>query len=123
MGVKTGPDAEWRRKLANDAEANIDHPLVKLIVDEYVDNMKRNHGVDLAAGLPSYGLHKCLATAMIVARADALGIDPEVLRYSRIPDFDKLGAGDISRITAAAADGVQIPDAQRITLPDPEPQS
>jgi hypothetical protein len=74
---------DWKRHHANEAEKAHEQPLVQSAVEEFIDNMKRNHGVDPSEGLPSYGLHKVLATAMIVARAEALGFDPELLRLSR----------------------------------------
>lgn len=72
--------ADWKRHHADEAEKGFEKPLVKGVVEEFVENMRRNYGVDLSEGLPSYGLHKCMAAAMQIARAEALGFDPELLR-------------------------------------------
>lgn len=73
---------DWKLHHANESEKAFQQPLVKSCVDEFVENMRANVGVDISEGLPSYGLHKCMSAAMQVARAEALGFDPELLRLS-----------------------------------------
>jgi hypothetical protein len=75
-------DSDWKQDFANDAEAACFHPIVKEVIDEYVDNMRHNYSVDLSKGLPSVGLSKVKMAVALVARAQALDIDPELLRLS-----------------------------------------
>ena len=71
--------ADWKDKHANESEKALKHQIVKDCEAEYVDNMRHNFGVDLGAGLPAYGLHKVMLYVAQVARAQALGFDPELL--------------------------------------------
>lgn len=64
-----------KRAFANEAEKALAHPLVKGVMEEFADNM----GFELK-GLPRYGLAKVAHYAASIARAQALGIDPEDLR-------------------------------------------
>jgi hypothetical protein len=77
-----GEVSDWKQDFANDAEKALDHAIVKETVDEYVDNMKHNYGVDLSKGLPYVGLSKVRMAVALVARAQALGMDPDLLRLS-----------------------------------------
>jgi len=113
---QAAPGAPWRKAIANDAEASLDARLLTEAVEEFVDNMKRNYGIDLSQGLPNYGLMKCLAIASIVSRAAALGIDPEVLAFSRIDDLMRLDSEAFGRILKAAEKGEQIPANYRVEL-------
>jgi len=70
-------DTDWRRVHANGAEKAIRHPLVAYVMDELADNL----GVKGQA-LPGYGIAKVANYAAQVARAQALGFDPELLRMS-----------------------------------------
>lgn len=54
------------------------HPLVQLVIKEQLGNFGAKDN-----GLVSYGLHKIAAYAAQVARCQALGIDPDVLRATR----------------------------------------
>jgi hypothetical protein len=74
--------SDWKQDFANDADKALSHPIVNDAVDEYVDNMLHNHGVDLDKGLPRYGFMKVRHAVALVARAQALGIDPDLLRLS-----------------------------------------
>jgi len=74
--------SDWKQDFANDAEKAFDHPIVKETLDEFIDNMRHNRGVDLSKGLPSVGLNKVKMAVALVARAQALGIDPDLLRLS-----------------------------------------
>lgn len=113
---QVAPGAPWRRALANEAEAALDTRLVKETVEEFVDNIKRNHGIDLSQGLGNYGLMKCLAVTAAVSRAAALGIDPEALAFSRIDDLLALDADAFGRILKAAEKGEQVPANYRVEL-------
>lgn len=71
---------DWKQKLAEDADGALKHDLVTSVIDEYIDNM--SPVVDLSKGLPRYGLTKIAHYVAIVARAQALGIDPDLVRLS-----------------------------------------
>lgn len=73
---------DWKQHHANEAEKAFDQPLVKEVIEEFVGNMKSNYAVDLSDGLPHYGLMKVAMYVASVARAEALGFDPNLLRLS-----------------------------------------
>ena len=73
---------DWKQRHANDSEKALAHSIIKRVEAEYADNMQCNYGVDLTKGLPAYGLHKVMQYVAQVARAQALGFDPELLRLS-----------------------------------------
>lgn len=60
---------------ADEAFKAIEHPLVDGVVEELLFNLGCKN-----EGLPRYGARKVAHYAAIVARAQALGIDPDVLR-------------------------------------------
>lgn len=62
---------------ADEAFKALDHPLVESVVDELCFNLRVEN-----KGLPRFGIRKVAHYAAIVARAHALGIDPEVLRMT-----------------------------------------
>jgi hypothetical protein len=66
-----------KQQFANEAEKALDHEAVQHAIQEFADNM----GFVLE-GLPAYGLNKVAHYAAMVARAQALGIDPDELRYT-----------------------------------------
>ncbi len=68
--------SDWKSKHANDAEAAVYHPLVVDVIAEQMANL----GTD--DRLTHYGLTKIATYAAQVARAQALGFDPELLRLS-----------------------------------------
>lgn len=68
---------DWKQQHADAANAAIEHPLVMAALQEYLENL----GLD-DSGLPAYGIRKVAAYAAQVARAQALGIDPEQLRLT-----------------------------------------
>lgn len=72
----------WKDEFADKAGAALDHELVTNVREEFEFNMS-NCGVDIAEGLPAYGLEKVMRTVAIVASARALGIDPDALRLTR----------------------------------------
>lgn len=68
---------DWKQLHANEAEKALTHPLVLNVIEEFMDN------VGLAnKGLPAYGIRKVAFYAATVARAQTLGFDPDLLRYS-----------------------------------------
>lgn len=66
---------DWKTDHANEAWKAVEHPIVAYVMEEFADNM--GFALD---GLPAYGLRKVALYAAQVARAQALGIDPEDLR-------------------------------------------
>lgn len=68
---------DWKQELADEAEKALQHPFVVDAMQEFADNMRFK-----LDGLPSYGLHKVAGLAAQVARAQALGIDPDTLRLT-----------------------------------------
>ena len=82
--------SDWKQHHANVSEKAFAQALVEGVIEELVENMRRNYGVDLSEGLPRLGLHKCMAVAMQVARAEALGFDPELLRLNATESTEQL---------------------------------
>jgi hypothetical protein len=70
-------DHDWKKQFANDAERAILHPLTQENIDELLFNLRSDRN-----GLPYYGILKLCNVVAQVARADAMGIDPELLRLS-----------------------------------------
>lgn len=68
---------DWRQHHANEAEKACEHELVQNVLTEFARNMGFERD-----GLPEYGLTKIVATVAQVARAQALGFDPDLLRLS-----------------------------------------
>lgn len=68
---------DWKQTHANEASASIKHELVEGVIEEFMDN------INVAdEGLPAYGIRKVAHYAATVARAHALGFDPNLLRQS-----------------------------------------
>jgi hypothetical protein len=70
--------SDWKNVHANAAGKALDHDLVKDVIAEYAENM----GFDPENGLPAYGVRKVAMYAAQVARAQALGFDPNLLRMT-----------------------------------------
>lgn len=68
---------DWKKHHANESEKALKHPLVKDVMEELAGNL----GIRGQA-LPEYGIAKVAAYAASVARAQALGFDPDLLRLS-----------------------------------------
>lgn len=68
---------DWKNEHANAASASIRHELVEEVISEFMANI----GV-VDTGLPAYGIRKVALYAAQVARADALGFDPNLLRMT-----------------------------------------
>jgi hypothetical protein len=69
--------SDWKQHHANEAEKALDNEMVRNAMQEFARNM----GFQLD-GLPAYGLAKVAHYAASVARAQALGFDPDLLRLS-----------------------------------------
>lgn len=70
-------NTDWKNQHANEASASIKHELVDGAIEEFMDN------IGLAdKGLPAYGIRKVAHYAAMVARAHALGFDPNLLRMT-----------------------------------------
>jgi hypothetical protein len=69
--------ADWKRTHANEAEKAWENEMVQNVLTEFAGNMgfKRE-------GLPEYGLSKIVSYVAQVARAEALGFDPMLLRLT-----------------------------------------
>lgn len=67
--------SDWKQHHADEASKAVNHPLVQDVMAEFADNM----GIALE-GLPKWGLTKIAMYAAQVARAQALGFDPDLLR-------------------------------------------
>ena len=69
--------SDWKLQHANEAEKALEHDLVKYVMEELLDNLGLT-----GQALPAYGVRKVAIYAAQVARAQALGFDPELLRLS-----------------------------------------
>lgn len=69
--------SDWKQVHANEAEKALGTKLVKDVIAEQLDNLGRT-----GDALAEYGLAKIAMYAASVARAQALGFDPELLRLS-----------------------------------------
>ncbi len=68
---------DWKEQHANEASKSTKHELVEGVIEEFMDN------IGLAdTGLPAYGIRKVAHYAAMVARAHALGFDPNLLRMT-----------------------------------------
>ena len=67
----------WKQHHADEAEKVLENGMVQDVLSEFAQNMgfKRE-------GLPEYGLVKIVSYVAQAARAEALGFDPEPLRFS-----------------------------------------
>lgn len=89
---------DWKQQHANDAEKALDHDLVKDVIAEQM----RNLGTD--SKLVEYGLHKIAMYTASVARAQALGFDPDLLRMSA----EEANAAQLELAKAAVASGKPV---------------
>lgn len=93
----TGHD--WRQHHADEAEKAVRHDLVASAIDELLDNLGRT-----TDGLARYGLMKVAHYAAQVARAHALGFDPDLCRLTAT----EANASLIERAALAAMEGVPV---------------
>ena len=68
---------DWKQHHANEAQKVLESELVRGVMEEFASNMRFK-----LEGLPEYGLKKVVCYAAQVARAQALGFDPELLRLT-----------------------------------------
>ncbi len=88
-----------KQAFADEAEKALDHALVRSVIREFADNM----GFELE-GLPKYGIMKVAMYVATVARAQALGIDPDELRQTP----QEATAATIDRMLTMMQAGVPI---------------
>ena len=74
-------NSEQKTQHANESGKALKHPLVVEVIDELIENL----GVS-KTGLEKYGITKVAMYAAQVARAQALGIDPDSLRTTDAED-------------------------------------
>lgn len=77
MRLDEVPDLDWKQRHANDSETATEHELVM----NAVANIAQNLGI-LKGSLPWLALLKIANVAAQVARAEALGFDPDLLRLT-----------------------------------------
>ena len=70
-------ERDWRDRLVAEADKALEHQLVRDVMAE----LRENLGVS-DTGLPAYGIAKVAHYAAVVARAQAFGFDPDLLRLS-----------------------------------------
>lgn len=90
---------DWKNEHANQASASIKHELVEGVIGEFMEN------IGLAdKGLPAYGIRKVAHYAAMVARADALGFDPDLLRMTN----EEAMSHQLDLATRAVVSGVPV---------------
>ncbi len=76
--IRTGMmTTDWKQDFANEAEQAVLHDMTDRVIGELLDNLQTDRN-----GLPYYGILKVCNIVAQVARAQALGIDPETLRMT-----------------------------------------
>ena len=73
---------DWKKQHANESDKAWIHPLVRDVIDEQIGNIVRCGPWKEDDALLRMGLSKIAMYAAQVARAQALGFDPELLRMS-----------------------------------------
>lgn len=68
--------ADWKQVHADASDDAVNHPIVQAAIAELMDNL------GLESGLVNYGMSKIASYAAQVARAQAQGFDPELLRLT-----------------------------------------
>jgi hypothetical protein len=102
--------SDWKKVHANAAEAALRHDLVKGVMAELASNL----GV-AGQPLPEYGIAKVASYAAQVARAQALGFDPNLLRLSDAEaDADLLAIARKAVETGSPTWVIRGDDVQRI---------
>lgn len=89
---------DWKQAHANACDRALEHDLVTGVIDELMDNIRSNFGERAAGALTKYGVSKVAMYAAQVARAQALGFDPNLLRMTA-----EEAASDQLRLAAEAA--------------------
>lgn len=91
--------SDWKEHHANEAGKAWTHPMVERVMQEYADNM----GFDAKVGLPAYGMMKIAMYAAQVARAQALGFDPELLRLTAAHRSGRVTQASVKKSLAGAS--------------------
>ena len=99
-----------RQQFANEAEKALSHPLVVRVIDEQLMNLNATRG-----GLVYYGLSKIAMYAATVARAQALGIDPDALRMTPDEQADAM----VAQAERLAESGMPVIVVTHDTAEDP----
>ena len=76
-------DWQQRREHANAAEAAVLHPITEYAIEELMLNLRNNCGLRELDSVVRYGVVKVATYAAQVARAQALGIDPDEMRETK----------------------------------------
>lgn len=101
--------SDWKNAHANAAGASIKHELVEGAIEEFMGN------VGIAdTGLPAYGIRKVAMYAAQVARAHALGFDPNLLRMTSA----EANSHQLELAARAVALGVPVQMIERDSNPD-----
>lgn len=69
--------SDWKQKHAHDAERALQHDIVRDVIKEQLLNLNAEHDA-----MVKYLLTKIASYAAQVARAQALGFDPDLLRMT-----------------------------------------
>lgn len=68
----------WKKDFANESEKAYLHPIAQDVIQEFLGNIGKSD----ADAVVRYGIRKVCGYVAQIARAQALGLDPEVLRLS-----------------------------------------
>lgn len=68
---------DWKQQFANEVDKAIAHPITQEAIDELLFNLRSSRN-----RMEYYGLLKICNVVGHIARAQALGIDPETLRMT-----------------------------------------
>jgi hypothetical protein len=90
---------DWKQQHAAESEKALEHPIVASAIVELRDNLGVSEN-----SFPAYGIAKVATYAAQVARAQALGIDPEDLRLTA----DEARSEMLRLAAEAAFDGVPV---------------
>lgn len=90
---------DWKQAHADEAEKALATPLVQGVIQEQLANLGREDD-----SLARYGLMKVATYAAQVARAQALGFDPELLRLNA----DEADAAMLAKARMAVAAGKPV---------------
>lgn len=74
--------SSWKQDHANKSEKAIGHELVQSVINEFKFNLRLNPEVGPDDALWDYGLMKICNAVAQVARAQALGFNPNILKMS-----------------------------------------
>jgi len=93
--------SDWKQHHADEAEKALDNEMVQNVLTEFAGNMGFERD-----GLPEFGLMKIVSYVAQVARAEALGFDPYLLRMTD-EEADEQGL-KLAKIAAEAGKPVWV---------------